>query len=120
MQVNEEEQEVDPGRGTTPIIKDNRTLVPIRAVVEAMGGTAGWDGRTSTVSLDALAHIVIMRIGSKDITTDGKPGTMDVAPEIINERTLLPLRFAAEELGAKIAWIGSTREIVIVWVTPAQ
>ena len=109
-------QEIDPGRGTAPIIKDNRTLVPIRAIVEAMDGEANWNGDTRTVTLDALGHNVSMQIGSKDITVDGKPGTMDIAPEILNERTLLPLRFAAEELGAKVTWIGSTREIVIVWV----
>jgi hypothetical protein len=40
---------------------------------------------------------------------------MDVAPAIVNDRTLLPIRFAAENLGCEIEWIGSSREIVIVF-----
>ena len=116
MQVNGEQQEVDPGRGTTPVTKDNRTLVPIRAIVEAMGGVAGWNAAAQKVTLDALGHNVVMQLGSKAIVTDGVTGAMDIAPEIVNARTLLPIRFAAEELGAKVAWVGSTREIVIVWV----
>ncbi|MDR2664723.1 MAG: hypothetical protein LBC21_00400 [Oscillospiraceae bacterium] len=115
MSVNGEILEIDPGRGTSPLLKNGRTLLPIRAVVEAMGGEAGWDDTERKVTIIALGHTLEMRIGSKDMAADGAPAQMDIAPEITNGRTMLPLRFAAENLGCLIEWIGSTQEVVIVY-----
>jgi hypothetical protein len=117
MLVDEAYQEIDPGRGTSPMLLNERTMVPIRAIIESMGGEVGWEGATSTVSLDTGEYSVSMRIGNKSITANGAAKEMDVAPEIINERTMLPLRFVAENTGCEIAWIGATREIIIVFYT---
>lgn len=51
MTVNGKEQNID-NEGTTPVIVNDRTLVPIRAVIEAMGGTVGWEQETQTVTLN--------------------------------------------------------------------
>jgi alpha-tubulin suppressor-like RCC1 family protein len=115
MSVNGEPTEIDPGRGTSPLLKNGRTLLPIRAVVEAIGGTADWDDAERKVSLTALGHALEMWIDSKSMMTDGAPAEIDIAPEIINERTMLPLRFVAENIGCLIEWIGSTQEVVIVY-----
>ena len=115
MNVNGTVLEIDPGRGTEPVISDGRTLLPIRAAIEAMGGSVGWDAEESKVSISALKHNVEMRIGSKDMSADGESKEMDIAPEIMNERTMLPLRFVAENIGCQIEWIGSTKQIVIVY-----
>jgi murein DD-endopeptidase MepM/ murein hydrolase activator NlpD len=121
MLVDEEYQEIDPpGRGTTPILRSERTMVPIRAIIEAMDGEVGWDAGSRTVSLDAGEYSVSMQIGNKGITANGEAKEMDVAPEIINERTMLPLRFVAENMGCEIAWIGATREIIIVFYTLSE
>jgi hypothetical protein len=50
MTVNDEVSEIDPGNGTTPVIVSDRTLVPIRAIIEAMGGSVDWDNDVSTVN----------------------------------------------------------------------
>jgi hypothetical protein len=115
MSVNGEEREIDPGRGTAPTLISDRTMVPIRAIVEAMGGTVGWNEAERKIDLAYGGHSVTMRLDSKDITADGAPKSMDVAPTVKNGRTLLPIRFAAENLSCEIEWIGSTREIVIVF-----
>lgn len=108
-------QEIDPGRGTVPIIISGRTMVPIRAVVEAMGGTSGWENTAQKITLSARGSIVEMWIDRTNIVVNGTAKTMDVAPTIRNGRTYLPLRFAAENLNCKIDWINSTGEAVIVY-----
>ena len=124
MVFNEARLEIDPGRGTAPEIVGERTMVPIRAVVECMGGTAGWDESARRVSLlsgelSAVGFEIHMTIGSRELTANGEAKAMDVAPAIINGRTMLPLRFAAENAGCEIAWVGSTLEIIIVFFTLA-
>jgi len=115
MSVDGVLREIDPGRGTVPLIKDSRTLVPIRSIIEAMGGTVEWDGGEGKVSLDAYGHSVVMWLNNREIIVDGETKSMDVAPQSINDRTMLPVRFVAENIGCQIAWIGSTQEVIIVF-----
>lgn len=115
MSVDGTSQEVDPGRGTAPITIAGRTMVPIRAVVEAMGGTVEWDGSTQKVTLKARGSIVEMWMGKTDISINGVSKKMDVAPASRNSRTFVPVRFAAENLNCKVDWINSTKEAVIVF-----
>jgi hypothetical protein len=115
MIVGDDVKEIDPGRNTAPLIIDGRTLVPIRAIIETMGGSVGWDGGESKVTLDAYSHNIVMWINNKNIKVDGAAAVMDVAPQTINDRTMLPIRFAAENVGCQIAWIGSTQEVIIVF-----
>ncbi len=115
MSVDGVEQEVDPGRGTCPIILAGRTMVPIRAVVEAMGGTVGWDQGTSKITLEARGNKVEMWLGKTDIKVNGATKEMDIALVAKDGRTYVPVRFAAENLNCKVDWINSTKEAVIVY-----
>jgi len=107
--------EIDPGRGTTPVIISSRTMVPIRAIVEAMDGTVGWDPDTQKITLTARGNTVEMWIGKTDIYVNGIAKKMDVTPVVRNSRTFVPVRFAAENLNCKVDWINSTKEAVIVY-----
>lgn len=115
MTVGEEVLEIDPGRGTAPLVQNDRTLVPIRTIVEAMGGTVEWNEAEQKVTLNVGGHNVQMTLGQKQFVVDGEVKEMDIAPETILDRTMLPIRFAAENVGCQIEWIGSTQEIVIVF-----
>jgi len=115
MSVDGVSQEVDPGRSTAPITISGRTMVPIRAVVEAMGGTVEWDGATQKVTLKARGNTVEMWMGKTDIKINGVSKKMDVSPASKNSRTFVPVRFAAENLNCKVDWINSTKEAVIVY-----
>ena len=125
MSVNGIEQPVDPdpekggaSRGTAPIETSGRTFVPIRSVIEAMGGTVGWDDATKQITLDANSHNVLMWLGDKGIKVDGDYKEMDVVPFTDdNSRTMVPVRFAAENAGCDVDWIDSTKQIVIVFTT---
>ena len=122
MLFNEVKVEIDPGRGTAPLIDTGRTLVPIRAIIEAMGGIVLWEDSTQSITLISgdtavLDFSVEMAIDSHSLIANGVNKTMDTAPKTINERTMLPLRFVSENVGSEIAWIGSTQEIIIVFYT---
>ncbi|HOS68750.1 MAG TPA: copper amine oxidase N-terminal domain-containing protein [Bacillota bacterium] len=115
MSVDGVIQEVDPGRSTSPMTIAGRTMVPIRAVVEAMGGTIGWDQDTRKITLTARGNVVEMWLDKTDIKINGVSQKMDVAPVSKNGRTFVPVRFAAENLNCKVDWINSTKEAVIVY-----
>ena len=117
MSVNGLTKEVDPGRGTVPMIISSRTMVPIRAIVEAMGGSIMWDNIERKITMTARGNTVEMWIGKTEMRINGVAKTMDVAPVIQNERTYVPVRFAAENLNAQIDWINSTREAVIIFAS---
>jgi hypothetical protein len=115
MQVNEATVEIDPGRGTAPMLLDGRTVVPIRAVVETVGGSVDWDDTEQKITLTANGRRVEMWLDQNDILADGESHTIDVAPTTINDRTMVPVRFVAENIDCQIEWIGSTQEVIIVF-----
>lgn len=115
MGVDGIEKEIDPGRGTAPMIITGRTMVPIRAIVEAMGGEVGWEQDTRKVTLKARGNTVEMWLNKTDIKINGIMDKMDIAPIEKNGRTFVPVRFAAENLNCKVDWINSTKEAVIVY-----
>lgn len=90
----------------SPLIVNNRTMVPIRVVTETLGGTAVWNEAARTVTLVINGKTITMTI---DVTLE-KYG---VAPIIINNRTYVPIRFVAEELGADVRWNETTQQITI-------
>ena len=125
MTVNGVQQEIDPGRGTKPVIipKWSRTVVPIRAIVEALGGTISWDGKERKVTINFNDTVINLWIDNPKAEVNGEtkwidPNNHDVKPIIINSRTMLPLRFVAENLGCKVDWNGATRTITITYPKP--
>src|SRR5665647_3926616 len=89
---------------TKPYISNSRTLVPARFVVEQLGASIAWDNDTGTVSIDKGADSITLTIGSMEMGRNGVPGTMDVAPVIIDSRTMVPLRFVSEQFGVVVEW----------------
>ena len=80
-----------------PIIVGNRTMVPIRVITELLGGTADWNEATKEVTLTIDGKEIKMTVG----VMLEKYG---VAPVIVNDRTYVPIRFVADELGAETDW----------------
>lgn len=103
-----------------PVIRNGRTLVPIRAIIEALGGTVGWDG-TARKATVALGRVTIeLWIGQStarvnNISTRIDSTNLKVVPEIINGRTMLPLRFVTENLGATVDWEPISQTITITY-----
>ena len=114
MEVNGIETEIDIGRGTKPIVIDGRTLVPIRAIIEAFEGVVGWDGATQTVKLTMDDDVISLVIDNKTAYLNNISHTLDVAPTVINGRTMLPIRFIAEGFNLGVAWEGNTQTVTII------
>ena len=90
-----------------PVIRNDRTLVPIRVVTETLGGKVDWNNATKEVTLNIDGKEIKMTIG----VILEKYG---VAPMIINDRTYVPIRFVAEELGAEVQWNEETKTVTII------
>ena len=85
-----------------PMIQNDRTYVPFRALAEAFGATVAYDEATQAVTAELNGVTVVMTIGSATYTVNGAEKTMDVAPFINGSRTMVPVRFAAEAFGIKV------------------
>lgn len=112
MTVNGEEKNIDEN-GTAPVIESGRTLVPIRAIIEAMGGKVNWDGEQNTTVLTLDEAAVTLVIGSETALFNEEKHTLDVVPKIINGRTMLPIRFIAESFKFGVGW-GEKTEIITI------
>jgi len=103
--------------GTTPVIINNRTMMPIRAIVESMGGSVGWDEDTRSVDLYYGDKSIMLVIDAAKAwaNDDGDSSViaLDSPPVIINSRTLLPVRVIMEFFGASVDWNGNSQTITI-------
>ena len=92
-----------------------RTMVPIRFIVEdkALQGQVSWEPTGSKVIIECQGKTFEFAIGSRRVVVNGVTSSMDVAPYIYNNRTFVPLRFIAENLGAVVGWRASSRQVTI-------
>ena len=91
-----------------PIIRESRTMLPVRFVAEAFGAEIGWDGATSTATVKTADVTIEITIGATTAKVNGVEVTLDAPAFIENSRTYMPVRFVAENLGATVAWDGAT------------
>lgn len=98
---------------TVPVIENSRTLLPIRAIMDAVGGESEWDEETRTVICKYNGREVRMTIDSLTAYVNGEEKALDAAPKIINSRTMLPLRFVAEAFELNVDWDGSGKIVTV-------
>lgn len=103
-----------------PVIQNSRTLVPLRAITEAAGGTIDWNASIRQATIQSHGIILVLIIGKSQANLNGKSVPIDssnpkVVPIIINGRTMLPLRFVAESLGFQVDWEPTTQTIVLTY-----
>ncbi|MBR5538374.1 MAG: metallophosphoesterase [Clostridia bacterium] len=103
--VNGEAKALD----AAPIIRNSRTMLPVRFVAENLGATVGWDGATQTVTIKRDATTIEIVIGSKIAKVNGNNIALDSPAFIENSRTYLPVRVVAENLGATVGWDDATK-----------
>lgn len=101
-----------------PLMRNDRTFVPFRAIFEAMGATVSWDNATRTVTAKRSDRTVKLTIGRKACTVDragsDRSFSTDAAPFIEGGRTYVPVRFAAQALGAAVGWDNNTQTVLLV------
>lgn len=96
-----------------PQIIESRTFVPMRAIFEVLGAEVKWDDTTKSVTAEKDGTDIIMIIGSEMMFVNYSPVTLDAPPQIIDGRTLVPVRAIAESLDCDVDWDGDTRTVVI-------
>jgi hypothetical protein len=99
-----------------PVLQNGRTLLPIRALIEVLGGKVTWNATTRAATVTLNGRTVSVTIGNPIGLVGGKKVPIDsanakVVPIIINGRTFLPLRFIAENLGLDLTWEPVSRTI---------
>ena len=96
-----------------PIIRQSRTMLPVRFVAENLGAAVAWDGATSTATITSGTTEIKITIGAAAATVNGESKPLDAPAFIENSRTYLPVRFVAEALGATVAWDGAASTATI-------
>ena len=102
-----------------PVIAYNRTMLPIRHVIEALGGKVSYDASDRSVLIKINGAVIKLFIGSNTAMVNGGKKLIDtnrnIVPFIKSGRTFLPLRFIVENIGGSVKWIPQSREIVILY-----
>jgi len=83
---------------------DDRTMVALRAIAEALGAKVDWDEATQTITITLGDKVVKLVIGQNSYTVNGLEHSMDTAAAVTNGRTVVPARVIGEALGAKVGW----------------
>ncbi len=96
-----------------PVIEGDTTLVPLRGLFERLDAEVLWDGAEKKITVNGRNTSVVMTVGSKEALVNGKTVQMGIAPQLMNERTMIPVRFVAENLGAKVKWDEENKTVVI-------
>lgn len=96
-----------------PIIQNNRVMVPMRVIFEELGATVHWDSRTNGITATKTGTTVSLVINNSNARINGQVNQLDSPAIIRNGRTLVPIRFVSEALGASVQW-DSTNRIVII------
>lgn len=108
------------GNVVNPEIINDRTMVPMRKIFESFDAAVEWDGATRTVVAKTAEREITLTIDNekakvKNIETEEeKEITLDSAPVILNDRTMVPVRFIAESLEKEVGWDADLRTVVII------
>jgi hypothetical protein len=96
-----------------PVIKNNWTLVPFRAISDSLKAEVTWDPTEQSMTVTKNGVVVKLVIGSTTALVDGKEITLDAPAEIINGRTLIPVRFIATAFNADVQWEPESQSVVV-------
>lgn len=109
LKINGEDVKVEK-----PVVINGITLVPLRVISEAFGAQITWDGNARLVTLDYSGVNIKLYIDKKIAFVDGNEVELLEAPRIINEKTMVPLRFITENFGADVEYQSDTKLITVV------
>jgi len=104
---------VRSGIDVAPVTIDGRTMVPVRAVFEALGATVDWDQANGNATIIKGNRWIDLWSGEASMVVNGNRVSIDVAPQLIHGRTMLPLRAISENLGLEVDWEPEARRVTI-------
>ncbi len=98
-------------------IVDDRTMLPLRAIFEALGANVTWNDITQTAKATKNEIKISIQIGSTIMYKDDNKKRLDVPAQLINDRTMVPVRAIAESLDADVQWDEATETVTITMVS---
>lgn len=98
---------------TDPFIIDGTTLVPLRVISENLGASVDWDATTRTVTVTKGNTTIKLTVDEYLAYINGEAVTVSMSPRIINNRTMVPLRFIGETFDCQVGWDGETKTVTI-------
>lgn len=96
-----------------PVMIAGRTMLPMRSIFQALGAEIRWNQSTKTVTAVSNGTTIVLPIGSRTATVNGNKVTLDVPAKIINNTTMVPVRFTSESLGGSIGWNKASQTVTI-------
>lgn len=96
-----------------PIIQNGRTLVPLRVIFETLGAKVKWDQQSQTITATKGDTTIKITIGSDKLYKNGKVTWLDVAAQVVNDRTLVPVRAVSESFGCNVEWDDESNTVII-------
>ncbi|MBQ2888546.1 MAG: hypothetical protein IJE29_06495 [Firmicutes bacterium] len=96
-----------------PIIRDSRVLLPIRACAEALDAAVNYEPGTGQITILRGDDTVLLTLNSTEAVINEQTKQLDVMPQVINSRTLAPLRFVGEALNCQVNWQSETQTVTI-------
>lgn len=96
-----------------PVMENNRVLVPFRVIAEALGASVNWNNSTQTVTMTKGGTTARLSINNATAYKNNQPVNLDVPARLRNGRTLVPIRFVSEALGANVEWQQANNRVVI-------
>ena len=95
--------------GSVAYVENGRTMMPVRGIAEAIGAEVSYDNATQTVTVENEDTMIAMTIGDNEMEVNGQKVMLLTAPEIKEERTMLPVRDVAEALDCEVEWQQETQ-----------
>lgn len=96
-----------------PQLISDRTMVPMRKIFESLGARVDWEEDTQTITATDGETLIVMQVDNVVMSVDGNEIILDAAPQVVQDRTLVPVRAVAEGLRAQVEWIEQTQTVVI-------
>ena len=101
-----------------PIIENDRTLVPMRFIFEALGAEVSWEDETKTATAVKGKITLSVTVGQMHLTKNGSTILLDTPAKLKDDRTLVPVRAVSEGMEAKVEWIDETSTVIITTTEP--
>jgi hypothetical protein len=112
--IDGQAQAYDPSPGMV----DGLVLVSVRGISNSLGASVKWDEDTRSASISKKGNVVTLQLNSKTAIMNGRPTQLEVKPQLISERMVIPIRFISEALGAKVIWQGARQTVALTTTIP--
>jgi hypothetical protein len=104
-----------------PSIENGHTFVPLRAIAEEVGYVVEWNDTLKSVSLNHMDRTIELKVGSTVAEVNGESKLMSIAPKIVDDRMMIPLRFVSEQFGQYVKWLqNESTGITYIWITHVE